>query len=48
MIKSEDCPCNGTNLEKLIQPAILTLLTTEELHGYSIVQKLQDTSYASR
>lgn len=38
-----DCPCNGANLEKLIHPAIFTLLTTEDLHGYSIVQKLQDT-----
>lgn len=39
-----DCPCNGTNLEKLIQPAILALLTIEELHGYSIVHKLQETA----
>lgn len=43
MLKFADCPCNGTNLEKLIHPAVLTLLTTEELHGYSIVLKLQET-----
>jgi len=44
MREFDACPCNGTNLEKLIHPAILTLLTTEELHGYSLVQKLQETS----
>jgi len=38
-----NCPCQGVNLDKLIQPATLTLLATEELHGYIIVQKLQDT-----
>jgi len=38
------CPCTGVNLEKLIRPAILTLLVDdEEVHGYSIVQKLQET-----
>jgi len=37
------CACTGANLEKLIHPAILTLLVDEALHGYSIVQKLQDT-----
>lgn len=42
--KFDDCPCKGTNLEKLIHPAILTLLVDEELHGYSIVKKLQETS----
>jgi DNA-binding PadR family transcriptional regulator len=42
--KFNDCPCTGTNLEKIIHPAILTLLfEDEELHGYSIVQKLQET-----
>lgn len=41
--KFNDCPCTGANLEKLIHPAILTLLFAEaELHGYSIVQKLQE------
>lgn len=41
--KFTNCACTGANLEKLIHPAILTLLVNEELHGYSIVQKLQDT-----
>ncbi len=39
----DKCPCTGANLEKLIHPAILTLLAEEEQHGYSIMQKLQDT-----
>ncbi|XER14135.1 hypothetical protein SATMO3_44170 [Sporomusa aerivorans] len=39
-----DCPCTGANLEKLIHPSILVLLVeNEELHGYRIVQKLQET-----
>ncbi|EHQ89688.1 PadR family transcriptional regulator [Desulfosporosinus youngiae] len=42
MIENADCPCHGTNLEKLIHPAILTLLMAEELHGYSIVKKLPE------
>ncbi len=41
--KFNDCPCTGNNLEKLIQPTILTLLLGEDLHGYSIVQKLQES-----
>jgi PadR family transcriptional regulator, regulatory protein PadR len=34
------CPCAGVNLEKLIQPAILTVLSRGELHGYCIVQQI--------
>lgn len=41
--KFNDCPCSGINLEKLIQPTILTLLLGEDLHGYSIVQKLKES-----
>lgn len=40
----EKCPCMGVNLDKLIQPATLTLLASSSLHGYIIVQKLQETS----
>ncbi|WP_425059608.1 hypothetical protein SCACP_02020 [Sporomusa carbonis] len=43
MIDIKKCPCMGINLDKLIQPAILTLLSAAELHGYIIVQKLQET-----
>ncbi len=41
--KFNDCPCTGNNLEKLIQPTILTLLAAEDLHGYSLGQKLQES-----
>jgi Predicted transcriptional regulators len=41
--KFNDCPCTGANLEKFIHPAILTLLVDNQLHGYSLVQKLQET-----
>jgi len=34
------CPCTGANLEKLLQPAILTVLAQEDLHGYRLVQQL--------
>lgn len=40
--KFQDCPCTGANLEKFINPAILTLLVDNQLHGYSLVQKLQE------
>jgi len=40
----KNCPCMGINLDKLIQPATLALLATDSLHGYIIVQKLQETS----
>jgi len=38
----DECPCSGTNLDRLIQPAILTVLAEEDLHGYRIAQKLAD------
>lgn len=43
MSEFANCACYGTNLERLIHPAILTLLVNEELHGYVIVQRLQET-----
>ncbi len=42
--KFDNCTCSGINLDKLIHPAILTLLVNQELHGYSILQKLQETA----
>ena len=37
------CPCSGVTLDKLIQPAILTVLAGEEaLHGYRIAQRIAD------
>ena len=36
------CSCKGSNLDKLVQPSILTLLATGEMHGYMIVQKIEE------
>ena len=33
---NDKCSCTGNNLDKLIQPAILSVLAEEELHGYKI------------
>lgn len=37
----EKCSCKGYNLDKLLQPNILILLATQELHGYLIIQELE-------
>lgn len=36
------CSCKGFNLDKFLQPNILVLLANEDLHGYSIIQKLEN------
>ena len=38
----EHCPCMGVTLDKLVQPAILTVLAREDLHGYRIAERLAD------
>lgn len=38
----DSCPCTGATLDKLIQPAILTVLAEEDLHGYKIAERLAD------
>ncbi|NTU89287.1 MAG: PadR family transcriptional regulator [Actinobacteria bacterium] len=40
-----ECACMGKNLNRLMQPGILSVLTasTETLHGYVIVQKLAES-----
>ena len=40
----DKCSCKGNNLDKLIQPIILTLLKKGKLHGYKIIQELEDKS----
>ena len=34
------CPCGGSTLEKLIQPAILAILAEGPLHGYKIAGRI--------
>ena len=41
-LKYEDCPCAGRNMDKLVQPAILTVLGREDIHGYVLVQRIAD------
>jgi len=36
------CSCKGYNLDKLLQPVILTLLIKNDLHGYKIVQTIEE------
>ncbi len=40
----KQCPCKGSNLDKMIQPAILAVLVKEELHGYKIIQRIAQTA----
>lgn len=35
------CSCKGFNLDKLLQPNILTLIAEKGLHGYVIIQELE-------
>lgn len=35
-----NCPCTGVNLPRLIQPALLYIISQEPAHGYAIMQKL--------
>ncbi|NLX99105.1 MAG: PadR family transcriptional regulator [Rhodopirellula sp.] len=37
-----DCPCAGSTLDKLIQPAILTLLAAGSMHGYGLAERLSE------
>ena len=39
-----DCPCKGKNLDKLLQPAILTALYHKNLHGFLLIQELSENS----
>ncbi len=38
----ERCPCAGGTLDKLMRPAILSVLTAGPLHGYRLVERLVD------
>ena len=34
------CPCKGSNLDKMLQPAILSCLYEHELHGFVLIKEL--------
>lgn len=38
----DQCPCSGRNLSRLVKPAIMALLLKERLHGYVLIQRLED------
>ena len=46
MVDFELCPCSGATLDKLIRPAILSVLTAGSLHGYRLVEKLAELRIA--
>jgi PadR family transcriptional regulator, regulatory protein PadR len=39
----QNCPCVGATLDKLIQPAILTVLAEGPLHGYQLAERIGNT-----
>jgi len=39
-LKLDGCPCAGGTLDKLIQPAILIVLSEGPLHGYALAERL--------
>ena len=43
MDELDSCACSGGNLPRFVQPVLLGLLVREPMHGYALVQKLEDT-----
>ncbi len=39
-----NCPCVGATLDKLVQPALLAILTQGPLHGYELARKIGEIS----
>lgn len=37
-----DCPCSGGTLDKLVQPAILAVLTEGPVHGYRLTERIRE------
>jgi DNA-binding PadR family transcriptional regulator len=40
MARKVRCPCQGQTLDRLLQPALLSLLAREPLSGYSLLRRL--------
>lgn len=40
MANLDACPCAGATLDRLIQPAILSLLSEGPMHGYGLAERL--------
>jgi DNA-binding PadR family transcriptional regulator len=43
MIVLSDCSCDGSTLDKLVQPAILIALTEGPIHGYRLAERIDQT-----
>jgi DNA-binding PadR family transcriptional regulator len=37
----DDCPCSGKTLARLVQPAVMIVLSAGPMHGYRIIQELE-------
>lgn len=46
--ESDKCSCKGSNLDKFLQPAILSLLAKKNLNGYLIIQELEDRNFSKQ
>ncbi|MGB2824942.1 MAG: PadR family transcriptional regulator [Phycisphaerae bacterium] len=44
----DGCPCSGRTLAKLVQPAVMTVLAKEPMHGYLIAQRLDEMAMFRR
>ncbi len=42
MLTLTDCPCKGRTLDRLVQPAILTMLAEGPLHGYRLAARISE------
>ena len=39
----KECPCQGKNLTRFVQPIILSILSAAPCHGYGIIQQIART-----
>ena len=42
MMMSAGCPCSGATLDRLVQPAILAVLTEGPIHGYRLAERVNE------
>ena len=40
-MQEENCPCQGSYLDKLVKPAVLVILSDGPSHGFQIIQELE-------
>lgn len=43
-----DCPCTGATLDRLVQPAILAVLTEGPIHGYRLAERINEMAGRAR